>query len=555
MDLSFDCDHGPDAVQDSGRRGLFFLHPDLHDIPPVYHSQQTDISSCVPSWTKRWSTVSILEIPWTDGVGFVDFVRCMACSVSTGGSLLGLDHSMGWAIYIAFMVSSWKKAKIESDWSRSLAYQFILDLHWTNTILPIVLPTTYLWIVDTLALQRGTWAIESGTKLNWYLWRGLDLESVSCDSGEYADRNREAVFFLVTNVLIVFGLTAFDNALAVLNTFPDRFESRTGLPSPLTLVKSLLLPLAQYDQQKIDGLREALARLKKKSRSFYLASGVFEGQLRVDLILLYSFCRVADDLVDNARTTDEARSWIEKLKSFLTMRYRDPSIASDALSTWLTKQGFSTSTRAALMMLPTTKLSPQPLHDLLQGFRTDLKFGSRNTPFPILDGDRLELYAMQVAGTVAELCIELVFHHTREKPTKEERRSIIQAGGQMGIALQCVNIARDIIVDAHLQRVYLPTTWLKDLGLRPEDILKSPESPSVEILRNRLLDKATELHDQAAGAIDRLPSEACGPIRVAVECYMEIGKTLRTRGYKVKAGRATVPKIQSLRVAWIAMRA
>jgi 15-cis-phytoene synthase/lycopene beta-cyclase len=39
-----------------------------------------------------------------------------------------------------------------------------------------MLPTVYLWIVDTMALKRGTWSIESGTKLGWHLWEGLDIE-------------------------------------------------------------------------------------------------------------------------------------------------------------------------------------------------------------------------------------------------------------------------------------------------------------------------------------------------------------------------------------------
>jgi 15-cis-phytoene synthase/lycopene beta-cyclase len=57
-----------------------------------------------------------------------------------------------------------------------LAYQFILELPWKDTVLPIALPTLYLWLVDTLALRRGTWVIEQGTKLNWQLWEGLEIE-------------------------------------------------------------------------------------------------------------------------------------------------------------------------------------------------------------------------------------------------------------------------------------------------------------------------------------------------------------------------------------------
>ena len=61
---------------------------------------------------------------------------------------------------------------------RSLAYQLIIELPLSNTLVPIALPTLYLWIVDTLALRRGTWVIESGTKLGWHLWDGLEIEYV-----------------------------------------------------------------------------------------------------------------------------------------------------------------------------------------------------------------------------------------------------------------------------------------------------------------------------------------------------------------------------------------
>ena len=119
--------------------------------------------------------------------------------------------------------------------------------------------------------------------------------------------------------------------------------------------------------------------------------------------------------------------------------------------------------------------------------------------------------------------------------------------------MQYVNIARDISVDASNGRVYLPTTWLKEEGLTPEDIIKDPTSSKAETLRQRLLNSAFEIYDEAKGAIEQLPKEARGPMRVAVESYVEIGRVLRQPGYKVKAGRATVPKMRRLMVAWIAL--
>ena len=154
----------------------------------------------------------------------------------------------------------------------TLSYQFLIGLPATSTIIPIALPTLYLWIVDTLALRRGTWTIESGTKLGIQLWDGLDIE--------------EAIFFLATNTLIVFGLVAFDNALAIIVTFPTLFPFAPPTPSPVLLVWALLTDTSRYDKSRISGIREAVSRLQKKSRSFYLASSVFSGRLRTDLILL-----------------------------------------------------------------------------------------------------------------------------------------------------------------------------------------------------------------------------------------------------------------------------
>ena len=83
-------------------------------------------------------------------------------------------------------------------------------------------------------------------------------------------------------------MVAFDNALAVLNTFTAPTVEVPDWPSPLVLIKALLKPTATYDVQRIEGLREAASRLERKSRSFFLASGAFEGRLRIDLITLYA---------------------------------------------------------------------------------------------------------------------------------------------------------------------------------------------------------------------------------------------------------------------------
>ena len=314
---------------------------------------------------------------------------------------------------------------------------------------------------------------------------------------------------------------------------------------------ALLVPASKYNESRIIGLQEAVVRLKKKSRSFYLASSTFQGQVRTDLLLLYSFCRVADDLVDNASSSAEASRWIEKLQLFLAIAYGDEK--SKSLDNGYIQNNFPSDTHSALLQLPTRKLSRQPLDSLLRGFETDLLFTDENTTTPIRSSADLELYACRVAGTVAQMCIELIFHSYPESVPRKHQQRVLEAGNRMGVALQYVNIARDISVDAKMGRVYLPSTWLEQANSSYESILEDPQGPKVESLRSRLLDEAFILYEGARDAIEELPVEASGPIRVAVQSYMEIGKVLRQEGYIVKAGRATVPKWRRIMVAWAAL--
>lgn len=400
-------------------------------------------------------------------------------------------------------------------------------------------------------------------------------------------QSREAIFFLVTNTLIVFGLIAFDNAIAILNTFPLHYPSVAHLPSPVMLVRALLLPAAAYDTDRLAGLEEAVDRLQRKSRSFYLASGVFQGRLRADLIMLYSYCRVADDLIDNAKSATEARQWIKKLSTFLDHAYKSTDPMARDPNTGVIAQyvvhNFPKRTQSALLQLPTDRLCAQPLYDMLKGFESDLDFGTAKegvnaaakpeAACPIKTEEDLDLYAERVAGTVAQLCIDLVlFHYPLDKAVKnrEEARKahpmLYRAGNRMGVALQYTNIARDIKVDAEMGRIYAPAAWLKREKLTAEDMLKHLQGTAsaaddtflddkIERIRSRLLAEAFYSYEDAMPAIEQLPVEARGGMRVAVESYMEIGRELRRQGrnFKVKRGKATVPKWKRLLVAYRAL--
>lgn len=482
---------------------------------------------------KAFKTVGQLALALVFKRGF-DYVR-------DGGRFMYLGLILVWAVPFLFLL-----------WS--LAYQFLIRLPSTTKLLPIALPTLYLWIVDTLAMRRGTWVIETGTKTGWTLWPGLEIE--------------EALFFLLTNCLIVFGLVAFDNAIAILDAFPAHFRRSPALPSPLLLIRALLLPAKTYDDDRILGLQQSVNRLKKKSRSFYTASSTFQRRLRIDLIILYSFCRVADDLIDNAGSVSEAREWVQKLRKFLDLAYGDATKSADGtvietrdlnrgVATMYIENQFPPGSKLALLLLPTRKLAKEPLYELLKGFEMDLMFNGKNLAGPIKTEEDLDQYGARVAGTVALLCIQLVlFHYPGTSDTKA--RQLMAAGHDMGIALQYTNIARDIRVDAEDDRCYIPHGWLKKEKLTPEGLVSGMKASAqedfflkkIESIRHRLLERAFQFYNTSVAAIEELPAGARAPMRVAVESYMQIAREMQTPGYVVKAGRATVPLWKRIWVAW-----
>lgn len=429
----------------------------------------------------------------------------------------------------------------------TFAYQLVLSLPLSKTLLPITIPTLFLWIVDTLALQRGTWSIESGTKLGIHIWPHLEVE--------------EALFFLVTNCMIVLGSCAFDNALAILDAFPSIFPTVPGAPPPFLMLKSLFTSTSRYDQERLDGLQNALTVLAKKSRSFYLASGVFNGRLRIDLILLYGFCRVADDLIDDAASVTEARTWIAHFTAFLNTMYSEKK---DNASLEKALAPFPPKAQSILRYLPVDKLPSKPLYALLDGFRMDLQFSEEKSSGqpPVQTEQDLEHYATCVAATIGELCLSLVYAHDPDKHislTTDKREECTEAGVRMGRVLQYINIVRDVTTDAETGRCYIPSEWLVK---KKQNAPKVEQEEEILACRKRILATAFQGYTENRDAIEELPRYARGGIRVAVESYMEIGRVLRQRIHKGqpldfagggKQGRASVPKLRRVWVGWRTM--
>ncbi|PYH67439.1 terpenoid synthase [Aspergillus vadensis CBS 113365] len=423
-----------------------------------------------------------------------------------------------------------------------LSHPFLIGLPGKPTIAAICLPTLYLWVADSCAMESGTWRIESGTKLDYQIG-GLEVES--------SNSNREALFFLVTNMMIVLGLIGIDYAYA-LQEYKSLTRPAADKGTTLRTALSLLCSPPSIDESLISALSQAVYRLQEKSQSMFLGSALFQGHLRIDLIFLYSFCRVMDDLIDEAEDEREAGLWVTECKHLLDLSYRG-QLHHDTCHAFNKGEKYERLYQS-MSHLSLSRLTESSIYDLLEGFETDLAFDPKKGASPIRSDSCLDRYAGFVAGAVGTLVLDLVlFHHGHDYTENVPRLG--RAAKEMGKAMQCVNIARDIHRDAAIGRVYIPTTWLDEVGLTPGDVLEHPNIPIMYGLQERMLQKADGYYQVSREAIEELPRGVRGPLRATVESYMDIGRLLREqKGTSLaRASKMRVPLMRRLKVGWLAM--
>nr|QSV51899.1 Bifunctional lycopene cyclase/phytoene synthase [Vector pRS425_YPRCtau3-BTS1-CrtI-CrtYB] len=371
-----------------------------------------------------------------------------------------------------------------------------------STIATIMIPTVYLIWVDYVAVGQDSWSINDEKIVGWRLGGVLPIE--------------EAMFFLLTNLMIVLGLSACDHTQALYLLHGRTIYGNKKMPSSFPLITppvlSLFFSSRPYSSQPKRDLELAVKLLEKKSRSFFVASAGFPSEVRERLVGLYAFCRVTDDLIDSPEVSSNPHATIDMVSDFLTLLFGPPlhpSQPDKILSSPLLPPSHPSRPTGMYPLPPPPSLSPAelvqfltervpvqyhfafrllaklqglipryPLDELLRGYTTDLIFPlsteavqARKTPIETT-ADLLD-YGLCVAGSVAELLVYVSWASAPSQvpATIEEREAVLVASREMGTALQLVNIARDIKGDATEGRFYLPLSFF---GLRDESKLAIP---------------------------------------------------------------------------------
>ncbi|KAK4054029.1 hypothetical protein OIO90_003674 [Microbotryomycetes sp. JL221] len=396
-------------------------------------------------------------------------------------------------------------------------------------------PWTYMclivaWAFPFLALLWGTWVIERGTKLG-LAWYGLEIE--------------EAIFFLLTNCLVVFGMLACDYCLAVHDV--SRSASNPTLSS---LAKTVVLDPRDLPHEILHNLAHSVYLLQVKSKSFYTGSILFEGRLKLDLLSLYAWCRVVDDMVDEPNPESNPANNIAIMESYLDQIFdKDTRTPNRKQISTLLAKCTRPEQRPPFFLLPALPISRGPLDELVEGFKTDADFDKlADHAVPFEDDSAILHYASNVASSVADLCCQLVWHHYGCELSENDQRAVLNAARQMGQALQLTNIARDVAGDLEISRVYLPG-W-STARLRAEGLEAATQD------RRRLLKLARQLAQDSRGRIALLPSDVQGGMRSATDLYMIIAnavdQALDGGQYSKRAGVGSWYRIKTVYKAMVA---
>jgi phytoene synthase len=143
-------------------------------------------------------------------------------------------------------------------------------------------------------------------------------------------------------------------------------------------------------------------------------------------------------------------------------------------------------------------------------------------------------YSYHVAGVVG-IMMALVMGVPPEAKTTLDRAC------DLGLGFQLTNIARDVLDDAAIGRIYLPEEWLAEANIPPEEIADPRHRAALAGIAIRLLDAAEPYYASAAAGLGDLPRRAAWAVAAARGVYREIGLRLRAQGNRAWEQRAVVP--------------
>jgi 15-cis-phytoene synthase len=271
----------------------------------------------------------------------------------------------------------------------------------------------------------------------------------------------------------------------------------------------------------LDASRDSIQR---GSTSFAAAARLFTPRIREDVYMLYAWCRHCDDEIDGQVMGHGAVGLDPVLARRKLAELEDKTRSAMA--------GELTDDTAFAAFQRVAQRHGIPAHrplDLLQGFRMDVEGRTYRTLQDTL------LYAYHVAGVVGVMMAQVM---------GVQDIGTLRRASDLGLALQLTNVARDVIEDAKVGRIYLPADWLGAAANSPAAVMDPANRAVVFAATERLLAAAEPYYASSRWGLKALGFRSAWAIAAARGVYRQIGLKVRAMGpagmnRRVSTGAAT----------------
>jgi phytoene synthase len=271
-------------------------------------------------------------------------------------------------------------------------------------------------------------------------------------------------------------------------------------------------------------VQASLQSISGGSKSFRFASQLFDLPTRERSWLLYAWCRACDDVTDGQTLGHDAARVDDPAARIAFLHDRTGKAFADEPTGLVPFE--------ALRVVAAECQIPQALaDDHLAGFERDAAGWQ-----PVTTDDLLS-YCYQVAGAVGVM----MAHVMGVRPDEEDT---LHRAADLGIAFQLANIARDIVEDARVGRVYLPADWLEEEELTGADLADGRHRPAIARLAYRLGEMAAEYRRSARVGAARLPFRSRWAVLSASGIYGEIAVRAQALGPRAWDERITTSKAE-----------
>jgi 15-cis-phytoene synthase len=229
------------------------------------------------------------------------------------------------------------------------------------------------------------------------------------------------------------------------------------------------------------------------------------------LSALYAFAREVDDLADRP---DPDRTALERMHAAV-LALPEPS------------------GRPCVDAVGRYGIPSRSLADLVDGALMDCERTRYGT------WDELREYCRRVAGAVGVACLA-VFQ-------PDERARAEPLAETLGIALQQINIMRDVPEDWQLGRVYLPSDERKRFGVGEDDIAAGRVGPEWRALMEHQARRGETLLEEGLALLPLLDRRSAMCVRSFAGIYRGLLQQMKVRGYDVFQERPRVSALAKAR--------